>query len=98
MIKPTPTPTRNETVMITSHGFVPEVLTVGEDEYLNFANFSESVVDLESDSTKDKSEEGSIIGKIEVGNTSPMLRYTNKGTYYYRNNLKPYQAGTIVVQ
>ncbi len=95
---PTPTPVPYETVMVTVHGFVPEILTVKKGTYINFANFSEKVIDIEPNILSAPANNDLKIGKIEVGSTSSPIKFSTPGQFSYYNKLIPEQKGTIVIQ
>lgn len=91
----TPTPLPAETIMVTNHGFVPEEIIVKKGTYVNFANFSEGVVNV---SSKNKEFMALNLGNLPLNETTVQVQYKNAGTYEYFNALKPAQVGKIVVQ
>lgn len=92
---PTPTPKLSDTVMVTSHGFVPQSLQVKKGTFVNFANFSEEVIDVVFDANPDKS---MTVGKIEVGDTNEPKQYNEIGEYDYHNANKIDEKGKIFVE
>lgn len=95
---PSPTPVQHETVMVTIHGFVPEVLTVRKGTYINFANFSDKEIDIEFDKEKGKSDAEMTVGKIDINGTSNPKKFSKLGTYHYRNAQNQEQTGKIIIQ
>lgn len=94
-LKVSPTAEPGETIMVSAHGFVPELLKIKSNASVNFANLSDSdTVDVEADDPKD-----SVLntGVIKNNDTSSPVKLS-VGTYKYHNKLKPTQTGTIVVQ
>ena len=94
-LKSIPTTEPGETIMVSAHGFVAEVLKIKSGTSVNFRNFSDSdAVDIEADDPKD-----SVLntGVIKNNDTSSPVKLS-VGTHKYHNKLKPDQTGTIVVQ
>lgn len=91
----TPTPIPGETIMVTIHGFVPEVLTVKRGTWINFYNFSEQLIAVEA---KDPAIKQLNLGQIKADDTTTPVQYNNPGTYEYFNSLKPEQKAKIVIQ
>lgn len=94
-LEPTPTPVPGETVMVTVHGFVPETLTVKKGTWINFANFSETTISVES---KDGTFKPLNIGVMNDNDTSDSVQYNEPGTYEYHNKYKPEQKAKIVIE
>lgn len=96
---PTPTPAPGETIMVTIHGFVPENIKVKKGTSINFANFSDNAIDVESDDHPTHKLYPQLnIGTLEANDTSDSVLYDKPGTYKYHNHLKPEQKGTIIVE
>jgi len=94
-----PTPKPGETIMVTIHGFVPEALRIKKSTSINFANFSDTAIDIESaDHPTHKLYPQLNIGTIEANDTTNPVLYDKSGTYKYHNHLKPEQTGTIIVE
>lgn len=91
----TPTPLPGETIMVTNHGFVPEEITVKKGTYINFANFSEGIINVTS---KNKDFVALNLGNLPMNETTNQVQYQNAGTYEYFNALQPTQVGKIIVQ
>ncbi|PIZ97377.1 MAG: hypothetical protein COX79_02475 [Candidatus Levybacteria bacterium CG_4_10_14_0_2_um_filter_36_16] len=94
-----PNPNPGETIMVTIHGFVPDTLRIKKGTSINFANFADTAVDIESaDHPTHKLYPQLNIGTIEASDTTDPLLYDKLGTYKYHNHLKPEQTGTIIVE
>lgn len=91
----TPTPPQGDTITVSAHGYVPEYLKIKRGMYINFGNFSETVINITS---KDSAFPPLNIGNVQNNDVTELIRFDKPGTYEYYNSLKPDQKGTIVVE
>ena len=86
-------PLKAATIMYMGDGFAPDSITVAKGAEVNFLNFSEEIVDVESLT----GQELLNLGKIQV-QKDVNLKFDSPGQYPYHNKLKPEEKGVIFVK
>lgn len=94
---PTPTPYVKTTwnILVSRAGFVPRVLEVPSNGEIVFVNLSPSTIDIQSEDVPPNPKLN--LGNVESGQ-SVSLRIETRGSYKYKNTLKPAQGGEIIVR